>query len=63
MGRMMRYSLAEKMDLIHLVEHSNISIRKTLEELDLPRSTFYDWYRKYQEEGLGGLAHKKPGPR
>jgi len=60
---MMRYSQSEKMELIHLVEHSNLSIRKTLEELDVPRSTFYDWYRKYQEEGFSGLAYKKPGPR
>jgi len=60
---MMRYSQSEKMELIHLVEHSNMSIRKTLEELDVPKSTFYDWYRKYQEEGFHGLAYKKPGPR
>ena len=52
MGRMMRYSPAEKMEIIHLVEHSNVSIRQTLEELEFPRSTFYDWYRKYQEEGV-----------
>lgn len=63
MGRMMRYSPAEKMEIIHLVEHSNLSIRQTLAELDLPRSTFYDWYRKYQEEGFEGLVDKKPGPR
>lgn len=53
---MMRYSPAEKMEIIHLVEHSNLSIRQTLAELDLPRSTFYDWYRKYQEEGFEGLT-------
>ncbi len=52
----MRYSPAEKREIIHLVEHSNLSIRKTLEELDLPRSTFYDRYRKYQEEGFDGLV-------
>lgn len=63
MGRMMRYSPAEKMEIIHLVEHSNLSIRQTLAELDLPRSTFYDWYGKYQEEGFEGLMDKKPGPR
>jgi transposase InsO family protein len=60
---MMRYSPAEKMEIIHMVEHSNLSIRQTLAELDLPRSTFYDWYRKYQEEGVEGLTDKKPGPR
>jgi putative transposase len=61
---MMRYSPAEKMEIIHLAEHTNLSIRQTLAELDLPRSTFYDWYRKkYQEEGFDGLADKKRGPR
>lgn len=56
----MRYSQAEKMEIIHLVEHSKLSIRKTLEELDVPRSSFYRWYQKYQHEGYEGLADKKP---
>lgn len=59
----MRYSQAEKMEIIHLVEHSDLSIRKTLKELDVPRSTFYDWYRKYQEGGYEGLEDRRPGPR
>ena len=29
----------------------------------MPRSTFYNWYRRYQEDGFDGLADKKPGPR
>jgi transposase-like protein len=48
---MMRYSPAEKMEIIHMVEHSNLSIRQTLAELDLPRSTFYDWYRSVSPIG------------
>ena len=40
-----------------------MSIRKTLDELEVPRSTFYNWYRRYQEDGHDGLADKKPGPR
>jgi len=56
----MRYSQAEKMEIIHLVEHSNLSIRKTLVELDVPRSSFYRWYQQYQKEGFEGLADKKP---
>ena len=62
-GKMMRYSQAERMEIIHLVEHSELSIRKTLQELEVPRSTFYDWYRRYQEGGYDGLADQKPGPR
>jgi transposase len=50
------------MEIIQLVENSELSIRKTLEELDVPRSTFYGWYRRYQEDGYDGLADKKTGP-
>ena len=60
---MMRRSQAEKIEIIHLVEHSELSISKTLEELDVPRSTFYRWYQRYQDEGLDGLADHKPRPR
>jgi transposase InsO family protein len=62
-GRLIRRSQEEKMEIIHLVEHSSLPIGKTLEELDVPRSTFYRWYAKYQEEGYDGLADKKSNPR
>jgi RNA-directed DNA polymerase len=51
------------MEIIQLVENSELSIRKTLKELGVPRSTFYDWYRRYQEAGYDGLADKRTGPR
>jgi putative transposase len=51
------------MEIIQLVENSELSIRKTLQELGVPRSTFYDWYRRYQEAGYDGLADKQTGPR
>lgn len=56
----MRYSQGEKLEIIHMTEHSNLSIKKTLKELDVPRSSFYRWYQKYQVEGIDGLAAKKP---
>jgi len=59
----MRYSQTERMEIIQLVENSELSIRKTLKELDVPRSTFYDWYRRYQGAGYDGLADKRTGPR
>ena len=59
----MRYSQPERMEIIQLVEESELSISKTLQELDVPRSTFYDWYRRYQEDGYGGLEDKRSGPR
>ena len=59
MERLIRYRPEEKMEIIHLVEHSNLSVKKTLEELQVPRSTFYSWYQRYQEQGMEGLKNKK----
>ena len=39
-----------------MVEESNLSVRRTLRQLDIPRSSFYEWYKRYQEEGYEGLA-------
>ena len=59
----MRYSQSEKMEIIRLVEQSSLSVKKTLSELDVNRSTFYNWYGRYLEYGYDGLADKKPTPR
>ena len=48
----MRYSQSEKMEVIRLVEDSALSIKQTLTELNINRSTFYDWYRRYQGRRL-----------
>ena len=45
---MIRRTAAEKAEIIRLVEESDLSIKRTLEKLDVPRSSFYDWYLKYQ---------------
>ena len=47
---MIRKEEAEKREIIHIVEHSALSTKKTLEELQVPRSTFYRWYKQYLEE-------------
>jgi putative transposase len=47
----MRYGPAEKMEVIRLVEGSALSVKKTLFELDVPRSSFYRWYEAYAREG------------
>ena len=59
----MRVSQSEKMEIIRTVEESELSARRTLEQLGINRSTFYNWYRKYREEGYDGLADQKPGAR
>jgi len=39
----MRYSQSEKVEIIRLVEQSPLSVKQTLIELDINRSTFYKW--------------------
>ena len=57
---MTRYSQAEKMEVIRLVETSELPVKQTLAELDVPRSTFYGWYRRYAAHGYDGLADQPP---
>ena len=45
------------------MEHSGLPVKKTLDELQVPRSTFYRWYNLYQEDGLEGLIDHRPNPR
>src|SRR6201988_895053 len=59
----MRYSASEKFESIELVEQSSLSIRRTLAPIGIPRSTFYDWYSRYQEGGIEALEDSKPRPR
>src|SRR6478735_8227429 len=59
----MRYSASEKFEIIELVEQSSLSIRRTLAPIGIPRSTFYDWYSRYQEGGIEALVDGKPRPR
>ena len=58
----MRHSAGEKLELIRLVEGSELSVRQTLAELGVARSTFYGWYRRYRERGPQGLADRRPHP-
>src|SRR5207245_235301 len=62
-GRFMRYSASEKFEIIELVEQSSLSIPRTLAPIGIPRSTFYDWYSRYQEGGIEALEDGKPRPR
>jgi transposase InsO family protein len=55
-----RRSAAEKMEIIRLVEGTDLPVRATLRQLGIPRSTFYGWYQRYLEGGLDGLKDKQP---
>ena len=47
---------SEKMEIITLVEQSSVSVKATLQELGIHRSTFYQWYKRYLISGYDGLA-------
>jgi putative transposase len=36
----MRYSAAEKLEIIRLVEQSSLPVRRTLAQIGIPRATF-----------------------
>ncbi len=61
----MRRTASEKMEIIRLVEGTDLPVRATLRQLGVPRSTFYGWYQRYLDQGFDGLHDKKPahGPR
>lgn len=54
----MRRSAGEKMEIINIVQGSEIGVKRTLEELDINRSTFYNWYNDYKNYGYEGLKPK-----
>jgi putative transposase len=59
----MRYAATEKLEIIRLVEQSSLSVRRTLAQLGIPRSTFYAWYERYLARGAGALEDGQPAPR
>jgi transposase-like protein len=44
------------MEFITLAEQSSLSVKATLRELGINRSTFYGWYKRYLNDGYDGLA-------
>ena len=59
----MRHRQSEKMEIIRLVEQSPLNVKQTLAELNINRSTFYKWYRRYQEGGYQALANRYRPPK
>lgn len=59
----MRYSSSAKYEIIRTVEDSALGIKRTLEQIGIPKSTFYNWYDRYLTGGLDALADRKPAPR
>jgi putative transposase len=63
MGGLTRTSASEKYEIIRLVEDSALSVKQTLAEIGVPRSTFYRWYEQYQQAGMDGLQDRSSQPR
>jgi hypothetical protein len=58
----MRYPASEKLEIIRLVEQSHLPVRRVLEQIGIPRSTFYRWCDLYQTGGPEGLDDRSPRP-
>lgn len=57
----MRFSQQEKVEIINLIEGSDLSANRTLKELGIHKRTYYNWYHRYLEAGPDGLASKARG--
>ena len=57
----MRFNQQEKHEIIMLVDGSDLSANRTLKELGIHKRTFYNWYKRYLDEGVDGLAPKAKG--
>ena len=58
----MRYPASEKLEIIRLVEQSPLPVRRTLDKLGIPRTTFYRWYDRYLLGGPEALEDRSPKP-
>jgi putative transposase len=57
----MRYPASEKLEIIRLVEKFNLPVRRTLDKLGIPSTTFYRWYDRYQAFSEAGLRRHQGG--
>jgi hypothetical protein len=49
-----RYPASEKLEIIRLVEQSHLPARRALQQIGIPRSTFYRWCDLYRTGGPEG---------
>jgi len=50
----------QKMEIIRLVQSSDLSITKTLETYQISRTTYYRWKNNLKKYGIKGLKDNKP---
>ena len=59
----MRYPASEKLEIVLLVEQSQMPAARPLGKLGILRSTFYRWYDRYQTDGPEALEDRPSTPR
>ena len=47
----MKYTPAEKYEIIQMVERSELGVKRTLQRIGVSKSSFYDWYSRYLDNG------------
>ena len=52
----MRLSADEKLEIIRIVTRSEMGVNRTLRELGIHKSTFYNWYNLFLEKGEAGFS-------
>jgi transposase InsO family protein len=58
----MRYPASAKLEIIRIVEQSHLPAKRTLDQLGIPRRTFYRWYDRYLEGGPEALEDRPSAP-
>jgi transposase-like protein len=58
----MRYPASEKLEIIRTVETSPLPVRSTLDEIGIPKTTFYAWLDRYASGGLDAFEDHRPAP-
>ena len=52
-----------KLEVLRAVEASELPVREVLDQLEIPRSTYYRWRSQFRRRGLAGLRDRPPGSR
>ena len=58
----MRYPASEKLEIVRIVEQSHLPAKRTLDQLGIPRRTFYRWYDRYLDGGPEALEDRSSAP-
>ena len=52
-----------KLEVLRVVEASELPVGEVLAQLEIPRSTYYRWRHQFRKRGLAGLRDRPPGSR